>query len=117
MLTVLLMLLRVLPLELLLMRTLALLLISLWVTMLVLLGWTAWEAGATAAPGLWSTHLVFSIFHLLALPLGHDCSIDQMLEGGEGVIHQQGMQGVDQTSYEPVPPFSINANVFGCIMK
>jgi hypothetical protein len=32
------MLLRVLPLELLLMRTLALLLISLWVTMLVLLG-------------------------------------------------------------------------------
>jgi hypothetical protein len=44
--------------------------------------------GAIAAPGLRSTNLALSIFHLFALLLCHDCSIDQALKGGEGMIHR-----------------------------
>jgi hypothetical protein len=40
-----------------------------------------------AAPGLRSTNLAFHVLHLPTLPLGHDCSIDQILEGREGVVH------------------------------
>jgi hypothetical protein len=69
------------------------------------------------APGLWSTHLALPIFHILALPLGHDCPIDEVLEGGEGVVHQLVMQGIHQTSHEPVLPFSISVDVFRCITR
>jgi hypothetical protein len=31
---------------------------------------------------------VFLVLHFPALPLGHDGSIDQMLKGREGVVHQ-----------------------------
>jgi hypothetical protein len=41
----------------------------------------------TTIPGLRSTNLAFPILHLLALPFSHDCSVDQVLEGGESVIH------------------------------
>jgi hypothetical protein len=41
----------------------------------------------TTIPGLRSTNLVFLVCHLLALPFNHDCSVDQVLEGGESVIH------------------------------
>jgi hypothetical protein len=40
------------------------------------------------APGLRSTNLALLIFHLLALLLSHDGPIDQVLKGGEGMIHQ-----------------------------
>jgi hypothetical protein len=40
-----------------------------------------------------------------------------MLEGGEGVINQLVMQGVDQTSHEPVLPLYISADVFGYITR
>jgi hypothetical protein len=45
--------------------------------------------GMTAAP-----NLVLSVFHFLVLPFGHDCSINQVLEGGESVVHQLVMQGL-----------------------
>jgi hypothetical protein len=43
--------------------------------------------GTTATPGLRSTDLVFPVFHLPALPLSHDGSINQMLEGREVMVH------------------------------
>jgi hypothetical protein len=55
---------------------LALLLISLWVTMLALLGWVAREMGTTAAPSLWFAYLALFIFHLLMLSFGHDHAIN-----------------------------------------
>jgi hypothetical protein len=59
----------------------------------------------TIAPGLGSTHITLPVFHLLTLSFSHDCSVNQMLEGGEGVIHQLVMQRINQTSHEPVLPF------------
>jgi hypothetical protein len=40
-----------------------------------------------------STNLAFPILHLPTLPFSHDCSVDQMLEGREGVVHQLVMEG------------------------
>jgi hypothetical protein len=47
----------------------------------------------TTIPGLRSTNLAFPILHLSALPFSHDCSIDQVMEGGESVIHQLVVKG------------------------
>jgi hypothetical protein len=44
--------------------------------------------GAIVALELRSTNLALSIFHLFTLFLSHDCSIDQVLKGEEGMIHQ-----------------------------
>jgi hypothetical protein len=40
------------------------------------------------APGLRSTNLALSILHLFALLLSHDGSVDKVLKGGEGMIHE-----------------------------
>jgi hypothetical protein len=40
------------------------------------------------APGLRSTHVALLIFHLLVLPFGHDCSINQVVEGADSVVHR-----------------------------
>jgi hypothetical protein len=48
-----------------------------------------------AASRLRSTNLALSILHLLVLLLCHDCSIDEVLKGGEGMIHQLIVQGID----------------------
>ena len=72
---------------------------------------------AAAAPGLRSTNLALPIFHLLALPLSHYCSINQMLEGRKGMVHQLVVQGVNQTSQEPVLPLCINVDILGCIAR
>jgi hypothetical protein len=50
---------------------------------------------AIVAPKLGPTYLAFAILHLLALPLHHDRSIDQVLKCGEGVVHQLIMQRVN----------------------
>jgi hypothetical protein len=42
----------------------------------------------TATPNLRSTKLAFPVLHLSTLPFCHDCSVYQMLEGGEDVVHQ-----------------------------
>jgi hypothetical protein len=49
-----------------------------------------------ATPGLRSTNLAFPVLHLSALPFSRDCSVDQILEGREGVIHQLVLKGVNQ---------------------
>jgi hypothetical protein len=94
-LTVLLLPLRKLSLVLLLVLTLMMVLVTLRVTLLELLGWVTWVAGTGATPGLRSTNLVFPVFHLPTLPFSHDCSVDQMLEGRESVIHQPVVKGVN----------------------
>jgi hypothetical protein len=69
------------------------------------------------ASGLGPTHLALPIFHILTLLLSHNCPIDQMLEGGEGVVHQLVVQGIHQTPHEPVLPFSISVDIFRCITR
>jgi hypothetical protein len=78
-LAILLLVLRVLPLKLLLRRPLIL---------LELLRRVVWETGAIAASRLRSSNFALAILHLLALLLYHDCSINQVLKGGEGMVHQ-----------------------------
>jgi hypothetical protein len=107
-LTVLLLLLRKLPLVLVLMLTLVLVL----VTLLELLWWVAWVAGTTATPGLRSTNLALPILHLPTLPFCHDGSVNQMLEGGESVIHQQVMEGINQSFLKAVLPLGIRVDIF-----
>jgi hypothetical protein len=87
-LVVLLLLMRELPLKLLLMRMLVLVPISVRVTLLELLGWIAWETGTTVVANLRSTNLALLVFHRSLLPLSHYCSINQMLKGREGMVHQ-----------------------------
>jgi hypothetical protein len=52
----------------------------------------------TTTPGLRSTNLAFPVLHLSALPFSHDCPVDQMLEGREGVVHQLVVEGINQSS-------------------
>jgi hypothetical protein len=92
-------------------------LISLRVSLLELLRWIDRETGAAAALGLRSTNLVLPIFHLLALPIRHYCSINQMLEGRKGMIYQLAMQVVNQTSQELVLPLCISVDILGCIAR
>jgi hypothetical protein len=56
--------------------------------LLELLGWVARETGTTAAPGMRSTNLALMVFHIPKLPFSHCSSIDQMLKGREGMVHQ-----------------------------
>jgi hypothetical protein len=77
---------------------LVLTLILVLVALLELLGWVDWVAGTTATSGPRSTNLAFPVLHFPALPFSHDCFVDQMLEGGESVVHQLVVKGVNQTS-------------------
>jgi hypothetical protein len=104
-LTVLLLLLRELSLILL------LVLVTLRVTLLELLGWVAWVAGTAATPSLTSINLVFPILHLPVLPFNHYCSVDQVLEGRECVVHQLVLKGINQTSQKTVLPLSIRIDI------
>jgi hypothetical protein len=52
----------------------------------------------TATPGMRSTNLAFLVLHLPTLPFSHDCSVDQMLEGRESVVHQLVVEGINQSS-------------------
>jgi hypothetical protein len=101
--------LRVLPLKLLLLR---------WVLVLSeLLRWIARETRAIAASRLGSTGLTLVILHLFALPLYHDCSIDQVLKCGEGMIHQLILQRVDQASQETILPLGVGVDIFRSIAR
>jgi hypothetical protein len=68
--------------------------------------------GTAATPNLRSTNLVFLVLHLPTLPFCHDCSIDQMLEGREGVVHQLIVEGINQSSQKAVLPFVIRVDIF-----
>jgi hypothetical protein len=82
------------------------------VTLLELLRWVSLVAGMAATPDLRSTNLVFPVLHLLTLPFSHDCSVDQMLEGTENVIHQLIVEGLNQSSQETVLPLGIRIDIF-----
>jgi hypothetical protein len=73
--------------------------------------------GKVVAPRLGSTYFALSVFHLPALPLNHYSSIDQMLEGREGVIHQLIMQGIHQSSQELVLSLGISVDIFWCVAR
>ena len=64
-----------------------------------------------ATPILRSTNLVLPILHLPTLPFCHNCSVDQMLEGGESVVHELVVEGINQSSQKAVLPLSIRVNV------
>jgi hypothetical protein len=101
--------LRVLLLELLLLR---------WVLVLPeLLRWVARETRAIAASRLGPTDLALAILHLFTLPLCHDCSINQVLKSGEGMIHQLILQRVDQASQETILPLGVGVDIFRSIAR
>jgi hypothetical protein len=66
----------------------------------------------TATPGMRSTNLAFLVLHLPTLPFSHDCSVDQMLEGRESVVHQLVVEGINQSSQKAVLPLSIRVDIF-----
>jgi hypothetical protein len=68
--------------------------------------------GSTATPGLRSTDLALPILHLPTLPFSHDCSVYQMLVGGESVVHQLIMEGINQSSQKAVLSLGIRVDVF-----
>jgi hypothetical protein len=59
---------------------------------------------------------MFHVLHLPTLPFSHDCSVDQMLEGREGVAHQLVVEGINQSSQETVLPLGIRIDIFRGIM-
>jgi hypothetical protein len=46
------------------------------------------------------------------LPFSHDCSVGQLLEGREGVVHQLVVEGINQSSQETVLPLGILIDIF-----
>jgi hypothetical protein len=46
------------------------------------------------------------------LPFCHDCSVYQVLEGREGVVHQLIVEGINQSSQEAVLPLGIRVDIF-----
>ena len=70
-----------------------------------------------AASRLGSTDLALTIFHLLALSLCHDCSVNQVLECREGVIHQLVLQRVNQASQETVLSLGVGVDIFRSIAR
>jgi hypothetical protein len=67
-----------------------------WVLILLeLLRRVARETGVIAACKLRLTDLALVILYFLAFLLCHDCSVDQVLKCGEGMVHQLIVQGID----------------------
>jgi hypothetical protein len=88
------------------------LLLLVLLTLLELLWWVAWVAGTAATPGLRSSNLALPILHRPTLPFCNDCSIYQMLEGGESVVHELVMEGINQSSQKAVLLLGICVNIF-----
>jgi hypothetical protein len=65
-----------------------------------------------ATPGLRSTNLALPILHLPMLPFSHDCPVNQMLEGGESVVHELVVEGINQSSQKAVLHLGIRVDVF-----
>jgi hypothetical protein len=108
-LVILMLVLRVLPLELLLLR---------WTLVLPeLLRLIAWETRAIAASRLGSTDLALAILHLFALPLCHDCSVNQVLKRREGMILQLILKRVDQASQETILSLGVGVDIFRSIAR
>jgi hypothetical protein len=70
-----------------------------------------------ATPNMRSTNLAFLVLHLPTLRFCHDCSVDQMLEGREGVVHQLIVEGINHSSQEAVLPLGICVDIFWGITR
>jgi hypothetical protein len=70
-----------------------------------------------AASRLRPTDLTLAILHLFALPLCHDCSVNQVLECREGMIHQLILQRVDQASQETILSLGVGVDIFRSIAR
>jgi hypothetical protein len=70
-----------------------------------------------ATPNLRSTNLAFPVLHFPTLPFCHNCSVDQMLEGREGVVHQLVVERVNQSFQEAVLPLGIRVDIFWGIAR
>jgi hypothetical protein len=70
-----------------------------------------------AASRLRSTDLALAILHLFALPLGHDHSVNQVLERWEGMIHQLILQRVNQASKEMILSLDVGVDIFRSIAR
>jgi hypothetical protein len=70
-----------------------------------------------AASRLRSTNLALAILHLFTLPLRHDCSVNQVLKSGEGMIHQLILQRDDQASQETILPLGVGVDIFRSIAR
>jgi hypothetical protein len=70
-----------------------------------------------AASKLGSTDLALAILHLLVLPLCHDCSVNQVLECREGMVHQLILQRVNQASQETILSLGVGVNIFRSIAR
>jgi hypothetical protein len=82
------------------------------VTLLELLRVGCLSRGAAATPDLRSIDFAFPVLHLPTLRFSHDCSVDQMLEGREGVVHQLVVEGINLSSQEAVLPLGIRVDIF-----
>jgi hypothetical protein len=60
---------------------------------------------------------MFHVLHLPTLPFCHDCSVDQMLEGRECVVHRLIMEGIDQSSQEAVLSLGIHVDILWGITR
>jgi hypothetical protein len=65
-----------------------------------------------ATLNLRSTKLALPVLQLPMLPFSHDCSVDQMLEGRESVVHQLVVEGINQSSQETILPLGIRVDIF-----
>src|SRR5688500_19785057 len=100
--------LRILPLELLLLRRA--------LVLPILLRWIARETRTIAASRLGSTDLALTILHLFTLPFCHDCSVNQVLECREGMIHQLVLKRVNQDSQVPLLSLGVGVEIFRIIV-
>jgi hypothetical protein len=96
------------------MRTLVLLLISLRVTLLELLGELPEKRGRLLLLDGGHQSCAFCL-HLRALFLSHHRSVDQVLKGGEGMIHQLLVQGINQSTQETILSLGISVDIFRSI--
>jgi hypothetical protein len=71
----------------------------------------------TATPNLRSTKLALPVLRFSMLPFCHDCSVDQMLEGREGMVHQLIMERINQSSQEAVLPLGIRVVILWGITR
>jgi hypothetical protein len=58
-----------------------------------------------------STNLVFPVIHLSVLPFNHYCSVDQVMESRESVVHQLVVKGINQTSQKALLCNTLNLGV------
>jgi hypothetical protein len=82
-----------------------------------LLRWIVRETRAIATPRLRSADLTLVILHLFTLPLCHDCSVNQVLKSGEGMIHQLILQRVNQASQETILSLVVGVDIFRSIAR